>query len=217
MSESLQLENPCPKCGKHIKPGLKYCNYCGINLGQYKMNCPKCGKSIKMGLKFCNYCGINLVQQKRDKIEITESKKGIEVHQIVRVIGGFILLLSAFLHLLFMWLDPMGGFWYYWILGDPEQYTGLDVLVAGILGILIALFLSIVHAVIYFIMGGFLLSFKKNRAVPSLTIVFSLIGIGLGLRSIILYGYTSDFLQLLIIIDIVVLAISIYSIIAPSV
>ena len=217
MSESLQLENPCPKCGKNIKPGLKFCNYCGINLGQYKMNCPSCGKSIKKGLKFCNYCGINLVQQKIDKIEITESKKGIEVHQIVRVIGGFVLLFSAFFHLLFMYLDPMGGFWYYWILGDPEQYIGLEVLFAVILGIFIAIFLSIVHAVLYFIMGGFLLSFKKNRIVPSLTIVFSLLGIGLGLRAIFLYGYISEFLEFLIIIDIVVLAISIYTIIAPPV
>ena len=76
MNESLQLENPCPKCGKSIKMGLKFCNYCGINLEEYDINCPNCGKSIKMGRKFCNYCGINLGQQKIDKIEITETLKG---------------------------------------------------------------------------------------------------------------------------------------------
>ncbi len=76
MSGSLQLENPCPNCGKNIKLSLKFCNYCGINLEEYDIYCPNCGKSIKMGRKFCNYCGINLVQQKIDKIEITESLKG---------------------------------------------------------------------------------------------------------------------------------------------
>ena len=215
MNGGSQVENPCPNCGKNIKPSLKFCNYCGINLRQYG-KCPNCGKSIKLGLKFCNYCGIDLVQQKIEKIEITESKKGIEAHRILRIIGGFIMLLSAFLHLSFMWLDPMGGFWYYWILGDPEEITGWAVLGAIVLGLIFALVFSVVHAIIYFIMGGFLLGFQKNKIVPSFSTVFAMIGIGLGLRVMFVFGYTSDFLTIIMISDVIVFAISIYAIIAPS-
>ena len=75
MNENLQMKNDCPNCGKKNKPGLKFCNYCGSELGQYEINCPNCGKKIKMSLKFCNHCGTNLLQPKTDKIVITESFK----------------------------------------------------------------------------------------------------------------------------------------------
>ena len=75
MNESLQVENTCPNCGKKIKMSLKFCNYCGSDLGQHEINCPNCGKKIKMSLKFCNHCGTNLLQPKTDEIVITESFK----------------------------------------------------------------------------------------------------------------------------------------------
>jgi len=96
MNESLQLKNPCPKCGKSIKMGLKFCNYCGINLEEYDINCPKCGKSIKLGRKFCNYCGINLVRLKTDKIEITESLKGGRYVYLCLLIFPILTLFAAF-------------------------------------------------------------------------------------------------------------------------
>ncbi|TFG02551.1 MAG: zinc ribbon domain-containing protein [Promethearchaeota archaeon] len=79
MSQSLQIKKICPNCGKTLRAGLKFCNYCGTDLGKYEIDCPKCGKSIKMDQRFCPYCGINLVPQKPQKIEITEDFKNLRL------------------------------------------------------------------------------------------------------------------------------------------
>jgi hypothetical protein len=79
MDIEFEMNKICPNCGKAIRSELKFCNYCGIDLGKYEVNCPKCGKSIKMNLKFCTHCGTSLIEQKPDKIEITEDFKNLRL------------------------------------------------------------------------------------------------------------------------------------------
>ena len=62
-SESLVLT--CPFCGKNVRQGTKFCNYCGNSLIDLKeepaivekMICKSCGKEILASTRFCNFCG----------------------------------------------------------------------------------------------------------------------------------------------------------------
>ncbi len=65
----------CPKCGKPLRPGARFCGNCGFtipknlpenvsasgysasNPGTKTQLCPHCGKTLRVGAKFCNYCG----------------------------------------------------------------------------------------------------------------------------------------------------------------
>lgn len=57
----------CPKCGKELADGTKFCSKCGekivaatqeVPVGM--IQCPKCGKQLKAGTKFCMGCGAAL-------------------------------------------------------------------------------------------------------------------------------------------------------------
>ena len=50
-------EVTCPKCGAKVKPG-KFCLQCGAPLAPPV--CPKCGKPVVAGAKFCPECGEKL-------------------------------------------------------------------------------------------------------------------------------------------------------------
>lgn len=52
--EKLTSEVPCIKCGKNLAPGSKFCPKCGAKQTQ---ECPKCGKELAGGAKFCPDCG----------------------------------------------------------------------------------------------------------------------------------------------------------------
>lgn len=55
-----QVYTLCPKCGKMIKAGLKFCPHCGdrfVPEDKVDMVCPKCGKIAPEGEKFCSECG----------------------------------------------------------------------------------------------------------------------------------------------------------------
>ncbi len=55
-----QFYTLCPKCGKLIKAGLKFCPHCGdrfVAETPPKMVCPGCGKVAPSGEKFCSECG----------------------------------------------------------------------------------------------------------------------------------------------------------------
>ncbi len=55
-----QFYTLCPKCGKMIKAGLKFCPHCGdrfVPEEKAKMVCPRCGKIAPEGEKFCSECG----------------------------------------------------------------------------------------------------------------------------------------------------------------
>ncbi len=47
----------CPRCGKDINYGSKFCPECGIAL---VYTCPKCGNTVDPGHKFCDNCGDRL-------------------------------------------------------------------------------------------------------------------------------------------------------------
>jgi len=52
----------CPKCGKQLADGAKFCGGCGTKLGggEAGFPCPKCGAMLKAGAKFCGKCGTKL-------------------------------------------------------------------------------------------------------------------------------------------------------------
>lgn len=53
--------NKCPKCGKIVKPGAKFCPFCGNKLSQKEfINCPYCGEKISAKSKFCSNCGASI-------------------------------------------------------------------------------------------------------------------------------------------------------------
>lgn len=72
----------CPKCGKPIRPGAKFCGNCGNTItdappaaavppptpavqtgGQPGMDaCPHCGKPMRKGARFCSHCGKTIDQ-----------------------------------------------------------------------------------------------------------------------------------------------------------
>ena len=59
----------CPKCGKLIAAGLKFCPHCAekfVQEGSQKLVCPQCGKEAPKGEKFCSNCGV-AYQVKREK------------------------------------------------------------------------------------------------------------------------------------------------------
>lgn len=49
----------CPRCGKTVDHGFKFCMYCGEKLGSApaQLLCKNCGKPIQPGNKFCVACG----------------------------------------------------------------------------------------------------------------------------------------------------------------
>ncbi len=49
----------CPRCGKTVDHGFKFCMYCGEKLGSAPAQqlCRNCGKPIQPGNKFCVTCG----------------------------------------------------------------------------------------------------------------------------------------------------------------
>lgn len=48
----------CPKCGKTISSGNKFCAACGFSLDTLK--CPECGAEREMNSQFCKECGKRL-------------------------------------------------------------------------------------------------------------------------------------------------------------
>ena len=53
-----ELNKRCPKCGKRIPLGSKFCIRCGNDLDKWK--CSKCGFKNKKDTKFCVKCGNKL-------------------------------------------------------------------------------------------------------------------------------------------------------------
>lgn len=58
----------CPNCGKPLRPGAKFCGYCGATVtpaaaaaappeSAATAQCPHCGKPVRPGAKFCSHCG----------------------------------------------------------------------------------------------------------------------------------------------------------------
>ena len=75
----------CPNCNKELRPGAKFCVFCGTKIAEQvvqiaeKSNvCPKCNKELRQGAKFCTSCGYKLengnvdVEEKKDVIKRSE-------------------------------------------------------------------------------------------------------------------------------------------------
>ena len=66
LNELLKNMRQCPKCGKELKDGQKFCRNCGTPVvaksqpaspNQQTNVCAKCGNPLKPGQKFCMKCG----------------------------------------------------------------------------------------------------------------------------------------------------------------
>ena len=58
----------CPKCGKEIPDGKKFCGACGTKLDASPVQskgavCTKCGAPLTSGKKFCGHCGAPVTDQ----------------------------------------------------------------------------------------------------------------------------------------------------------
>ena len=97
----------CPKCNKELRPGAKFCVFCGTKLAEESQQvapqgnvCPKCNKELRQGAKFCTSCGyklesanVNADERKNDikkSEDITEVKDrilwNIQPGQVARII-----------------------------------------------------------------------------------------------------------------------------------
>jgi hypothetical protein len=135
----------------------------------------------------------------------------MQIYKILQVVAGFLFLLSSLTHAIFIFADFRCALWFYCIFDDPGEYKGVETVTAGELGAMIVLVLSILHGVCYFIIAVILLLFKKNRIIPGISIILTLTGIFLGIRIFVTFGYTSAILVFHLIIDLIVLAISVYT------
>ncbi len=61
-----QFYTLCPKCGKKIRQGAKFCPQCAESFMEQeppKRVCPNCGR-VAAGEKFCSECGTAMRVQK---------------------------------------------------------------------------------------------------------------------------------------------------------
>ncbi|MFX0071530.1 MAG: hypothetical protein ACFFAO_10615 [Candidatus Hermodarchaeota archaeon] len=140
----------------------------------------------------------------------------MEIHKLLKILAGIILFISAFTHLIFLEIDYDGAIYFYLSGNFPPEgryglVEGFAMLGGALFMLVLALIFSIICAILYFIIGMFLILFKSNIIVPILAIIFTIIGIFFGLRVIIVFQYISALILFHLIVDIVVLAISAYS------
>jgi len=71
------MQNTCPKCNRPVRPGAKFCGFCGTTLTPVRLvaspqpaknngaaNCPHCNAPLRPGVKFCANCGKPVSDQK---------------------------------------------------------------------------------------------------------------------------------------------------------
>lgn len=71
------MQNTCPKCNRPVRPGAKFCGFCGTTLTPVRLaaspqpaknngaaNCPHCNAPLRAGVKFCANCGKPVSDQK---------------------------------------------------------------------------------------------------------------------------------------------------------
>ena len=71
------MQNTCPKCNRPVRPGAKFCGFCGTTLTPARLvaspqpaknngaaNCPHCNAPLRAGVKFCANCGKPVSDQK---------------------------------------------------------------------------------------------------------------------------------------------------------
>ena len=75
----------CPNCNKELKPGAKFCVFCGTKVAEPVTNvsekdnvCPKCNKELRPGAKFCTSCGYKL-----DSANVDNNEKKSEIKKRV--------------------------------------------------------------------------------------------------------------------------------------
>ena len=80
----------CPNCNKELKPGAKFCVFCGTKVAEPVTNvsekdnvCPKCNKELRPGAKFCTSCGYKLDSANVDNNEKkSEIKKNEDITEV---------------------------------------------------------------------------------------------------------------------------------------
>ena len=52
----------CPKCGKELQDGTKFCDNCGTQIFE-TIFCPNCGAQTSTEFKFCQKCGASIEEE----------------------------------------------------------------------------------------------------------------------------------------------------------
>lgn len=55
-----ELKRTCPACNRPVRPGFKFCEYCGVRLPELS-TCTHCGTQFITPTKFCDLCGAPVV------------------------------------------------------------------------------------------------------------------------------------------------------------
>ena len=136
--------NVCPKCGKPVKPGMKFCTNCGAKMDEkpaqpapaaapapVQPTCPQCGRPIKPGLKFCTACGAPIQSGKAGK-PAGNGKFGKK--ELFAVIAGGLAFLTTLFALIFV-LTPfvsvkVSGFG----MSEKEAASGISMFASIIKG-----------------------------------------------------------------------------------
>ncbi len=71
----------CPKCGKQVRAGAKFCTGCGFRFEEKAQTeavvvCPACGKQLRPGARFCTACGRKFTEDKPQAAPAAASAAG---------------------------------------------------------------------------------------------------------------------------------------------
>ena len=119
----------CPKCGKEVKEGDRFCGSCGATIEPIKVEkvgkrvCSKCGAELVEGAKFCSSCGARIG-------EISMEKAGAGARFGSYILDWIIVSVIGFI------LGALLGFW--WTVTFPYEEEALEG-IASLLGIVISI------------------------------------------------------------------------------
>ena len=122
----------CPRCGKEVEEGDKFCRYCGAPIEHIKETevtevgkrfCPRCGKEVEEGDKFCSSCGARIGEISMEKADAGARFVSYILDSIILAVIGFI-------------IGFVLGLW--WAVTFPYEEAALKG-IASLLGIVISM------------------------------------------------------------------------------
>ncbi len=72
------LKRTCPSCGRPVRPGFKFCEFCGVKLPELG-TCSNCGTQFIAPVKVCHLCGAPVVLEAKPDPGLEEEGPAEEV------------------------------------------------------------------------------------------------------------------------------------------
>ncbi len=79
-AQSPELKRTCPSCGRAVRPGFKFCEFCGVKLPELG-TCSNCGTQFIAPVKVCHLCGAPVV------LEAKPEPGGVE-EELAEMVSG---------------------------------------------------------------------------------------------------------------------------------